>query len=338
MAYRSSGKQDYLFPPGAQLAVSHQQDRLRVLIPGKEQGIDHFCDILAENVRRWGYEVIVVNGAMMRDPQWWQGREDDVVLYDLDVLLRHSEALGNTEVEAAAPSGTALVELQRAWPQARLKIVLSSCSVSRQTLERLGAIALLHKPFDMRALERYLRVFQRLLYPEFRLEEAGELTRLARADGDVLVGHPERSGQAEPGVARVLIADDQEEVTWGIRQCLIEQENQRYHYEVKEVHDGLALLEQCIDWQPHCVVTDLLMPWLNGYQVMRCLASAPWGSRPVFIVISALMRHEIPVDLSYWQKQRVQYLNKPFDIEDLSKVIEQELIRSSSQDIGEHGE
>lgn len=35
---------------------------------------------------------------------------------------------------------------------------------------------------------------------------------------------------------RILVADDQEDRTWGIRQCLIEQENQRYLYEIREVH------------------------------------------------------------------------------------------------------
>jgi len=137
----------------------------------------------------------------------------------------------------------------------------------------------------------------------------------------------EESGAEQARVARILIADDQEDVTWGIHQCLMEQENRRYRYEVQEVHDGLALLEQCLIWKPHCVVTDLLMPWLNGYQVMRCLANSVDQPGPAFVVISALMRHEFPEEHSYLQDQVVRYVDKPFDVEDLLSVIEQELAR-----------
>ncbi|HEX7736008.1 MAG TPA: response regulator [Ktedonobacteraceae bacterium] len=339
MAYRYSGEQHDLFRPveGAEFEVSQGERRLRIFISGKRQGSDHFCAILAENVRRWGYEVEVITAATMRDSQRWEGEEGDIVLYDMDALLSHTEVAGSARAELASTPGIGLEEIQQNWPRARLKMLLSSRSVSRRTLERLGVIALLYKPFDMRVLERYLRVFQRLLYPPFPAEETGGLTRLAIAGKDLLAEGAEGSGEVPPRVARILIADDQEDVTWGIRQCLIEQENQRYHYEVKEVHDGLALLEQCVVWQPHCVVTDLLMPRLNGYQVMRCLASAPGRYRPAFVVISALMRHEIPVDHSYLQDQTVRYVNKPFDVEDLLKAVEQELTRISSQNFGRHG-
>lgn len=341
MVFRYSGEQQDLFQPvmGEAPGGSLRERRLRILISGKDQGTDHFCAILAENVRRWGYEVEVVTAAIMRASQEWRGGRGDIVLYDMDALPQHTEVVGHACVDQASTPGIGWEEIRQGWPQARLKMLLSSRSVSRQTLERLGVIALLHKPFDMRILERYLRVFQRLFYPSLPLEEAGRLTRLAMAEKDLLAEHREGSGEAPPRVARILVADDQEDVTWGIRQCLIEQENQRYHYEVKEVHDGLALLEQCVIWQPHCVVTDLLMPRLNGYQVMRCLAaSVPRNGRPAFVVISALTRHEIPVDHAYLPDQHVRYVNKPFDVEDLLTAIDQELTLVMGQESEKHGE
>lgn len=317
MTYRYSGRQEYLSRPISGVLASGTESRLRVLILGKGGSSDHICDILAANIRRWGYEAELVSVAMTRNAQFGQGIEGDILLYDIDVLLQYADVWGN--------AGADLVALKPDWPKARLSMVLSGRSVSRQTLERLGAIALLHKPFDMRALERYLRVFQLLLYPEAGSEKAGGFSRLAGAG--CLKEYTEESGAERARVARILIADDQEDVTWGIHQCLMEQENRCYRYEVQEVHEGLALLEQCLIWKPHCVVTDLLMPWLNGYQVMRCLANSTNQPRPAFVVISALTRHEFPEDHAYLQDQVVRYVDKPFDVEDLLSVIEQELAR-----------
>jgi len=183
----------------------------------------------------------------------------------------------------------------------------------------------------MRALERYLRVFQQLFYGDCYGVEAGELSKRVIARRGEGERGEQRHEEVPPPPMRILIADDLAEVTWGIRQCLIEQENRRYHYEVKVVHDGLALLEQCISWQPHCVVTDLLMPWLNGYQVMCCLASEIERPVPPFVIISALMRPEFSTERSILPDQRVRFLEKPFDSGDLLNVIEQELARHAGQ-------
>ena len=81
------------------------------------------------------------------------------------------------------------------------------------------------------------------------------------------------------------------------------------------------------------MVTDVLMPWLNGYQVMRCLASVKSLPKPAFIVISALMKHEIPVDRSYLPDQVVRYIEKPFDMQNLLDVIGQELAGGSRRNL-----
>lgn len=293
--------------------------RLRVLIWGKDGVASSFHEILVANVQRWGYEAVLLSQGMARDPQNWQEIEGDVLLYDMDALLQHMVVLGGESEEIASSPGASLVSLDPGWPRVRLIIALSSYSVSRSSLEQIGAIALLHKPVDMRNLERYLRVFQRLLYPEEAARRA-ECTCSSR-------GNEKRVDGGAPRDARILVADDQSDITWTIRQCLIEQEQQRYHYEVREAHDGLELLEQCLIWQPHCVVTDLLMPWLNGYQVMRCLAAIAAQPLPAFVVISALVRHEIPVDYAQFQDRAVLYIEKPFEVENLLRVVEQALVQ-----------
>ena len=311
------------------MPASRARERLRVLILGRDEAYSHFHGSLTANIRRCGYEAVLLPVTAVDDSSIWQGMEGDVLLYDMDVSLPPVVVLDGVSSEITSSSGVAQASLRLVWPQVRLSIVLSSRSVSRLSLEQMGAITLLHKPFDMRDLERYLRVFQRLLYRE---AEAGErvatLPGLAGSMRFLLAGETDVdrvASLANGGHARILVADDRREVTRVVRQCLIEQESQRYHYEVREAHDGLELLEQCLIWRPHCVVTDLLMPWLNGYQVMRCLADNMVRPSPVFVVISALMQHEIPVSRSYLQDQVVLYVDKPFDVENLLTVIEQAL-------------
>lgn len=291
--------------------------RLRVLIL-EAGGVERsFYTILLANVRRWGYEVEMLSTHGVGAAGGKGEGEGDILLYDMDAPL-HPMVIW-TDAEAAPPSGVEQVASQWLWPRVRLVIALSSRSVSRHSLEKVGAIALLHKPFDMRYLERYLRVFQQLLYME-----SGDVEVLERT-----WQRGERQGQTRGArsTSRVLIADDRRDVTGIIRQCLVEQGTERYHYEVREAHDGLELLEQCLIWRPHCVVTDVLMPWLNGYQVMRCLADCTLQPMPVFVVISALMQHEIPVNRSYVREPVVLYVEKPFDVDRVLAVIEQALAR-----------
>ena len=183
----------------------------------------------------------------------------------------------------------------------RFTIVLSSRSVSRMMLEEIGAIALLYKPFEMGRLQRYLRVLQRLIG---------------------VVQKPEVQPLREHEKARVLVVDDDVNVAHAIRQCLLYGPPQELAYEVAVAHDGLEALEYCVDWHPHCIVTDLIMPWMNGYQVMRCLAVGSLPVVPTFVVMSALAHFEDPVESSYLRGKVVAYITKPFHIDYLLAAIQ----------------
>lgn len=315
MTYRySDGQEGPAWPVGPPAAgcvqLPRAGKRLRVLMVeagGEERS---FYTILAANMRRWGYDVEVFSTHGVGAVGGRQEVEGDILLYDMDAPL-HPMVIW-TDAGAASPSDVEQIANQRIWPKVRLVIALSSRSVSRHSLEKVGAIALLHKPFDMRYLERYLRVFQQLFSVE---------------SGDVEVLERAWQSRGALSTSRILVADDRRDVTGTIRQCLVEQDAEQYRYEVREAHDGLELLEQCLSWRPHCVVTDVLMPWLNGYQVMRCLADCTLQPMPVFVVISALMQHEIPVNRSYVREPVVVYVEKPFDVDRVLTVIEQALAR-----------
>ncbi len=216
-------------------------------------------------------------------PIWSSEVDGDVLLYDLDEALRLATLLGNRDVHLG----------QERWVHRCLTIALSSRSVSRTALEQMGAIAFLLKPFEMGQLQQYLRVIQRLLF-EPQAPATGDAKR------------------------RILVVDDDVALVNIIQQLLLS-----VGYNVAVAHNGLEALELCLDWRPLCIVTDVIMPWMNGYQVMRCLAASSAGPLPAFVIMSALAQLEVPVNNSYMQGLTLTYVNKPFTIDRLLTAIEQ---------------
>ena len=121
--------------------------------------------------------------------------------------------------------------------------------------------------------------------------------------------------------ARILVVEDHPRVADTIRQCL----EFEPRYDIRIAEDGLNALEQCVEWQPHCIVTDLLLPYMDGYQVMRTLSAATTRRMPAFVVISALTQHELPESHVYPHGKSVVFIDKPFQIENLLDAVEQAL-------------
>jgi CheY-like chemotaxis protein len=218
--------------------------------------------------------------------------EGDILLYDVDAsipFLRREDGISPSRQSIFVASGQRL--------QASLTIALSSRSVSRSMLEQIGAVALLQMPFEMGHLQRYLSVLQRLL----------------------LTAPRQDSGITEHEKVRVLVVDDDINLAHAIQQCLLYESG----YEVEVAYNGLEALEQWLDWYPECIVTDLIMPWMNGYQVMRCLAVGAEHMMPGFVVMSALPSLEGPRDRLYLEGKSVAYVDKPFHVEHLLHAIKQ---------------
>jgi CheY-like chemotaxis protein len=284
------------------LKMMDQRRPLRVLIVGLD---DHFGRVVTTNIQCWGYEVMVQPASLQpggdqeaRDQL--PAFEGDILLYDLDTSFRPL-MIGKDSpvVQRGLLASDFLCGAEWQWPDARLTIALSSRSVSRTMLEQIGAVALLQKPFEMGRLQRYLRVLQRLVRPD----RSKETLPCSPASEQL----------------RILVVDDDMDVAHAIQQCLLYESG----YEVAVAYDGLEALEHCLDWQPQCIVTDLIMPWMNGYQVMRCLSVGVRRSMPAVVVMSALTQLERPVNRSYLEGRAVTYVDKPFRIERLLSAIKQ---------------
>ncbi|TMC23494.1 MAG: response regulator [Chloroflexi bacterium] len=274
---------------------------LRVQIIVGQQ--DVFSRVLVTNIECWGYETLVQTAVQTLEDSSREAWAGDVLLYDVDAWLQ-SGAMQNSFLQNGLLPLEGIKSYNKTWSQPRFVIVLSSRSVSRAMLEQIGAVALLEKPFEMGRLQRYLEVLHRLV--------------LAEAQGAALPLLHEQS-KNEDGVCRVLVVDDDEIMARSIQQCLSCEPG----YEVIVAYDGLEALEVSVDWFPHCVVTDLIMPWMNGYQVIRCLTNSSLRGVPAFVVVSALTQLEHPIRHSYLRGKGVAYVNKPFHINRLLSAIKQ---------------
>jgi CheY-like chemotaxis protein len=272
----------------------HQWRPLRILCVGLQDTVGR---VVTTNIQCWGYEVIGFPAALPMEVEGetespFSVLEGDILLYDVDTsphLVKQGDGTSTIQPSMFVAEGQRL--------RAPLTIALSSRSVSRSMLEQLGAVALLQKPFEMGHLQKYLSVLQRLLHSVPRQG-------------------PE---SAEHEKMRVLVVDDDVNVAHAIKKCLLYETS----YEVVVAYNGLEALEQWLDWYPECIVTDLIMPWMNGYQVMRCLAVGAEHMMPGFVVMSALPSLEGPRDRSYLEGKSVAYVDKPFHVEHLLQAIKQ---------------
>jgi CheY-like chemotaxis protein len=272
----------------------HQWRPLRILCVGLQDNVGR---VVTTNIQCWGHEVIGFPIARTMEVEReangaFSVLEGDILLYDVDAsipFLRREDGISPSRQSIFVASGQRL--------QASLTIALSSRSVSRSMLEQIGAVALLQMPFEMGHLQRYLSVLQRLL----------------------LTAPRQDSGITEHEKVRVLVVDDDINLAHAIQQCLLYESG----YEVEVAYNGLEALEQWLDWYPECIVTDLIMPWMNGYQVMRCLAVGAEHMMPGFVVMSALPSLEGPRDRLYLEGKSVAYVDKPFHVEHLLHAIKQ---------------
>jgi CheY-like chemotaxis protein len=72
------------------------------------------------------------------------------------------------------------------------------------------------------------------------------------------------------GRARLLVVDDSPTVL-SLLQLVFEGDN----YEVATARDGMEGIEKVRQWQPDLVVTDSVMPNIDGFELLRILRSDP---------------------------------------------------------------
>jgi CheY-like chemotaxis protein len=123
--------------------------------------------------------------------------------------------------------------------------------------------------------------------------------------------------QLQQGPVRVLVVDDEPGVTQLIARAI---RSAHPDYEVIEAHDGFQAGTMVATLKPDCVLVDLRMPGIDGYEVCRMIKSQQETRHAQVIAMTAYPSPD--------SEERVlscgarACLNKPLDIDSLLKHVE----------------
>jgi DNA-binding response OmpR family regulator len=119
---------------------------------------------------------------------------------------------------------------------------------------------------------------------------------------------------------KVLVIDDNPTIVELIKYAV----NLQSTYQVIVAYDGAQGLEQIYAEQPDCVIIDVKMPRMDGYQLVRRLREDSRTLNLPLIILSALTRTE---DRMAGMLSGVdEYLTKPFKPNALNAAIERVLL------------
>jgi DNA-binding response OmpR family regulator len=122
--------------------------------------------------------------------------------------------------------------------------------------------------------------------------------------------------------ARILVVEDNTDLAAGIEYNL-----KLEGYDVRVAEDGRNAVSLAGEWRPDLVLLDLMLPAMDGYQVLHTLRAG--GSKVPVIILSA--RGEEADKVRGFRLDADQYVTKPFGILELLERIGA-LLRRSARD------
>jgi two-component system response regulator HydG len=113
-------------------------------------------------------------------------------------------------------------------------------------------------------------------------------------------------------IARIVVADDDPASLEGLRALLA-----AWGYEVETAPDGRAALEKVSEVHPSAVITDLVMPTMNGLELLNVLHDEE-QALPVILLTAHGNLNNLR-DAA--QQSAFAYLRKPVDVLKLKTVL-----------------
>jgi CheY-like chemotaxis protein len=118
-------------------------------------------------------------------------------------------------------------------------------------------------------------------------------------------------GRYEKQVAKILIVDDERDLLWLLDEVL--KEHGHTIFIAVNGQEALRIIER---EQPHLVITDVMMPVMDGYALLECIRIHPkWQAIKVVIVSAAKMQRS-------GRYQAEAYISKPYDLDEVEAVVE----------------
>jgi len=108
----------------------------------------------------------------------------------------------------------------------------------------------------------------------------------------------------------VLVVDDEPDIVDFLTTVLRDE-----GYATEVARDGREALSKMREVEPSLVILDLMMPHMNGFEVLDAMRRDNSGDRPAVIVLSAKSTHQDI--LSALERGADDFIPKPFDLEDL---------------------
>ena len=127
------------------------------------------------------------------------------------------------------------------------------------------------------------------------------------------------------GGRRILIVDDDPDLT----DLLTDGLRLVGRFDVVVAPDGANGLETLEQTRPDCVVVDVRMPGLNGYQFVRALRGDPETAQTPIVVLSALTQHH--EQLAGLLSGADAYLVKPVKLAELVRTIKRVMDLTAEQ-------
>ncbi|HLW01406.1 MAG TPA: response regulator [Ktedonobacterales bacterium] len=118
----------------------------------------------------------------------------------------------------------------------------------------------------------------------------------------------------------VLIVDDDPDLL----QLLTDGLELLGNFRVVQAADGIAGLEQYFEVQPDCMIIDVKMPGLDGYQLVRALRGDPASAETPLIMLTALAQEQ--QQFAGLALGADQYLIKPVTPRELVAAVKRALL------------
>ena len=118
--------------------------------------------------------------------------------------------------------------------------------------------------------------------------------------------------------AKILVADDDPAI-----QELVRLNLEMQGYQVIIASNGVETVRKALAERPDLIVLDILMPEMDGYEVMRLLKNSEETSNIPIIVLTAYASDASA--LVSWMEGAEGYLAKPFNPDELLMLVERVL-------------
>ena len=123
---------------------------------------------------------------------------------------------------------------------------------------------------------------------------------------------------------KILTVDDEKHIV-----RLIQVNLERHGYEVVTAYDGREALEKVDQERPDLVILDVMMPYMDGFEVLQNLKRNP-GTRDIPVIMLTAKAQDADV-FKGWQSGVDCYLTKPFNPMELISFV-QRIFKSLEQD------